>query len=126
MFSAHRILPKTCDLGSLCHQHLNKKYSKNGIRQTLQKRYPKFSKQTQTQRPKRIPKVAQNLTKIYSGAGWAPPALFVPSQDKVPPKIMNNQLKMHQKCVKGEPNPRILGPGSWILDPGSKILDPKS
>ncbi len=61
MFSAHRILPKTCDLGSLCHQHLNKKSSKNGIRQTLQKRYPKISKQTHTQRPKRIPKVTQNM-----------------------------------------------------------------
>ena len=61
MFSAHRILPKTCDLGSLCHQHLNKKSSKNGIRQTLQKRYPKISKQTHTQRPKRIPKVTQHM-----------------------------------------------------------------
>jgi hypothetical protein len=61
MFSAHRILPKTCDLGSLCHQHLNQKSSKNGIRQTLQKRYPKISKQTHTQRPQRIPKVTQNM-----------------------------------------------------------------
>ena len=89
---------------------------------------PKYrNKPTHTQRPKRIPKVTQKIYQksFLEPAGHHRPSLY-PPRTRYPPKIMNNQLKMLQKCDKGEPNPRILGPGSWILDPGSKILDPKS